>query len=156
MMWELLGENCESLYHDGHLPLDWRTKAKALLNCDLGRYEAMESWSTATVHHGWKCWAPPGEWYGGEYITWQEQTQDGPEGWCNVGEHVWCSPDPDLGDEGECADRPDILCLHLERWDDPYIRAACDSAPPEVHLVTAGEGWPWLSRIIAPVTVVDL
>ena len=157
MSWELIGEDCDSgaLVHDGTLPLDWHTKAKALLSSDMDRGEASDSWPTATVLHGWRCWAPPGEWYGGEWITWAEN-DDGPEGWCNVGagEHFWCTEDPD--DDSECAGRPDILCLGLNKWDDQAVRAACKSAPPEIHLVTAGEGWPWLSRVIGPVTVVAL
>lgn len=155
MGWSLIGEDCDALVHDGHLPLDWHTKAKALLDGgDLGRREAWQSWPTATVHHAWEIWAPPGDYYGGTLVECDRCDQDGPPGWRNVGEHVWCPLDAD--DDSECADSADILCLKLDKWDDDAVRAACESAPPEVHLVTAGEGWPWLSRIIGPVTVVDL
>lgn len=157
MGWELFGEDAEALVHDGRLPLDWRTKTKAMQAYagEIDRSAAIDGWHSATMRHGYNCWAPPGEWYGGTWVDWPidpEDDQDGPPGWWNVGEHTWCPVDAD--DDSECADRADILCLGLDKWDDDAVRAACESAPLEVHLVTAGEGWPWLSRIIGPVTVV--
>ena len=74
--WLPVGEDNDTLYADGHLPKDWHTVAHALLNCSEGlddRYECLEWWEAyrakkVRVVHGWECWAPPGEWYGGSCI----------------------------------------------------------------------------------------
>ena len=162
--WELIGEDAEALYHDGHLPLDWRTKATALIayGHEVDRGAALTCFADGVrVFHGVKCGAPPGEWYGGDWIDWSTSSSGAPEGWQYAGDHVWCPIDPD--DDSECAGRPDIFCFGLEPGEhadligaDKEVRVACRTAPPGVHLITAGEGWPWWSRIIGPVTVVVL
>lgn len=156
MSWELVGENCEAMYHPGLLPLDWHTKAKALLAYagEVDRWAAQQSLATAQLRHGVECHAPPGEWYGGTFITWSDQG-DAPEGWWTVGEHGECV-DPDDPNAGECANQPDILCLHLDEHYESTMVAVCAAVSGMVDLVTAGEGWPWFSRVIGPVTVLVL
>lgn len=149
--WELAGADCEVICHPGLLPLDWRTKARALLayTHEVDRGAALESLPTAKVVHGVDCWAPPGEWYGGTYIAWADRG-DAPDGWWPVGDHGECGTE-----YRECAG-DDTLCLDLDAYHQAAISDCCAKAPPGVHLVTAGEGWPWYSRVIGPVTVVTL
>lgn len=158
MDWELIGEDCEAMYHPGVLPLDWRTKAKALLAYagEVDREAALLSLSIAKVVHGVCCWAPPGEWYGGTCIAWSDQG-DAPDGWWAVGEHSQCEDDPGPHDPAaaEC-EEDDILCLRLDGHYPTTLERICALMPESIHLVTAGEGWPWFSRVIHAVTVVVL
>lgn len=152
--WLPVGEDGDTLYAEGHLPKDWHTVARALLGSPEGidgRYECLEWWEAyragkVEIVHGWECWAPPGEWYGGSYITWH-QPQEDIEGWATLGEEVLAD------DVDEDAPYRDILHLSLDSWDDEAVRAACASALPSIVLIAPGEGWPWLARIINPVTV---
>lgn len=148
--WDLIGEDADALFHDGLLPLDWRTKARALHDYahHVDRFEAVEAWQNRDeldLRHGSVCWAPPGEWYGGEYVVWADTPQDSPDGWVNVGEHS------DHAEHGA-----DVMCLRLDGYDDAKVRYWCSVAPPSIHLITCGEGWPWLSRILRPCTVLVL
>lgn len=162
--WELIGEDFEAIGARGHLPLDWRTKAKALIAHE-DRESALESLASAIVKHGWICIAPPGEGYGSEYYNWDDAAPvEVCPGWVELGEeHEWCFDPGDPGDGAECC-HDDIICLCLtgsyDEMDSKDIWAAvisvCESAPPEIGLVCPGEGWPWVSRNLGPCTVVIL
>lgn len=160
MTWDLIGEEAEEIATGGTLPLDWRTKAKGLrgwLN-QAGDYVDLKRLRNASVHHAFRCWAPPGEWYGGEWITRDRDHASG--GWAELDQcHDWCTGNEHI-EPGECAGRADVLCLGFdpEDRDTALIHAAVGMAlayaPATVHVVCPGEGWPWLSRIIGPCTVV--
>lgn len=156
--WELVGEDYEAIFAHGTRPLDWRTKADALLAYagEVDREAALLSLGTAKVVHGVCCWAPPGEWYGGTYIAWSDQG-DAPNGWWAVGEHTQCEnkPGPQFPVPGEC-EESGILCLRLDGHYPTTLGRICALMPESIHLVTAGEGWPWFSRVILAVTVVVL
>ena len=163
MTWDLIGEDAEAIAADGTLPLDWRTKAKGLRAWanEVGDYVDVKRLRDATVCHAFRCWAPPGEWYGGWWITWHRRNADG-GGWIELDdEHTWCTGNEDIA-EGECAGHNDVLCLGFDPLDrdTEHINAAIGMAlayaPPSVHIVCAGEGWPWYSRKIADVTVVGI
>ncbi len=156
MSWDLVGEDYDAIAHHGHLPLDWHTKAKALLGCDLGRFEAAE-WlplSKMQVVHGWLVKAPPGEWWGSDYYTWTDKLPaDEPDGWRWTDEdHQECA-----GSGYPCSylDEPGVLCLGFDSWPaDDSIAVAARDAGPEVVAIAVGEGWPWLCRQVGPVTIV--
>ena len=152
--WSLVGENAGALVCDAVLPLDWHTVALALLAYakEVGRHEAKELLGAGLkARLGVKCWAPPGEWFGGEYYSWADQPAGTPDGWVVIGEH---------GDEchQEC-ERPDVLCVWFLAsgvLEDARAKVKEWSVPPNVNVVAAGPGVPWLCRVIGPVTVVDL
>jgi hypothetical protein len=158
--WDLIGEDCEAMVHDGHLPLDWRTKAKALQAHD-DKACALDCFplSGIEVVHGALVKAPPGEWFEsgrGEYYTWNDTPPDEtPDGWFWTDvEHTDCAwrefP-------YSAADIPEVVCLGLDSWPaGDTIAVAARNAGPEVSCVTPGEGWPWLCRVVRPVTVVVL
>lgn len=155
--WTMIGEDCDAIGCEGLLPLDWRTKAKGLLAHD-DRWVALESLRTAKVHHGYRCDAPPGEYYGSEWWVWTDKDPAKAEvlpGWVELDECHYCG--------GDCGGGH-IVCLDIEPVDSGIsdedewaaVASVCESAPPEVHLVTAGDGRPWMSRLIGPCTVVTL
>lgn len=155
--WDLVGEDASALVHPGHLPLDWRTVACALLSYehDTDRAAAEDVWTSlewgekaAIVKHAWEVWAPPGEWYDGTYYTWHQPQEDVP-GWATLGEQSV--------DGCECG-YDEVVCLGLDKWDQGIIRTVADAlaGEPTIRLIAPGEGWPWLSRIINPATVVLL
>ena len=155
MNWDLIGEDADAIYTTELLPLDWRTKAKACIawGQEVDRPSACEMWATRrpAVVRGFECWAPPGEWYGGTYVTWADvSTVNAPPGWCWLDvDHEECA-----GDYSECDGRPDIVCLDARPG--KSFQDACAEAPESVHLVSAGYGHEWLSRITRPCTVAVL
>lgn len=161
--WELAGEDYDCVYHDGRLPLDWRTKARALLwwRAEVGDWGAalhMARDREIRPVHGVECWAsPPTGWYGATWVTSQDPADDMPD-WLEEDDvHELCSALDELGNE--CEGHPDILCLGLDSTDplrDVAARFACSLAPATVNLVTAGMDCPWFSRVVTPVTIVRL
>lgn len=166
--WDLLGEDYDAMCHEGHLPLDWRTKAKALLAyaAEIGKPDAIE-WlplSNITVDHGVEHWAAPDtEWWGSTYVSCNKAPNPAPEGW-----HWSEDTHDDCGGLGKCpmADSEGVICfggrapvvegqMVGDRTLVADLFAAAAAAGPEVRCITTGFGDEWLCRAIGPVTVVS-
>lgn len=165
--WMVMGEDSEAISHEGTLPQDWRTFAKAMLGYAnmIGKAEALEVWESiqpderaGMVRHGWSCWAPPGRWYGGEYTAWFNPATEPYPGWTELEDHD-CGP-VDPNEPCHTESDPALVCLGMGPDDDDAageaLAKACTEAPDTVLLISAGNGYPWLSRIIGPQTIVVL
>jgi len=165
--WEMVGEDADAMSCDGHHPKDWRTVARALRAYagDVGRWDAVELWrSTASdgghadmVKHGWKCEAPPGQWWGGWYVIWSRvpaERNPAPDSWVLVDEEPH-EHDPDEGCPGDLPDG--AVCLDLDDTaDEEAVRQALGALGPEIVAASLAPGDSWACRLIGPVTVVDL
>lgn len=128
---------------DELLPRDWRTKAQAL-GCWrrlTGEPVDLHYLHRATVHYGVRCWAPPGEYYGGQYYDWFSEPVDG---WIELEDCCYLEDSEPPGDAL-------ILPEFSGRLAGRFRRTA-----HQVHLIAAGEGEPWWSRVIGPATIVVL
>lgn len=146
--WYLIGEDAEAMAGDTLLPLDWRTKAQALKAWarEVGEPFDLHHLHRATVHHGVRCWAPPGEYYGDQYYDWSLSKPIG-GGWIELQDYCYLEDDDDF---------EDAIVLDLDRHNDELLANVRACAAPEIHLVSAGDGWPWWSRVIGPATIVVL
>ena len=145
-VWYLIGEDAGAMACDELLPRDWRTKARALKAWSLlvGEPFSMHWLHQAKVHHGVRCWAPPGEYYGSYYYDWCTAPVDG---WVELTEYCHETDDDDYGD---------VVILDLDHYGAILIGLVCAAVAPEIHLVSAGDGWPWMSRVVSPATIVTL
>jgi hypothetical protein len=158
--WELVGDDAEAMCHDGHLPLDWRSKARALQahddkTCALSCFPL----SSLPIAHGWEIFAPPeSEWWGGTILATTPSPNTPPQGWCwsDTPHEDCCGPEPVDGDTEPCAwaDVEGVQCHALDPSAD--IAKVAANAPPEVKCIVTRHGDEWLCRIVGPVTVVDL
>ena len=96
--YHLIGEDASAMACDELLlPRDWRTKTRALKAWSrlVGEPFSMYWLHQAKVHHGVRCWAPPGEHYGSYYYDWCTAPVDG---WVELNEYCHETVDDDYGD----------------------------------------------------------